>query len=145
MLDMKKVFLLLIVFLIIRPAFSQKVEEDQIHTLLNKQVQSWNCGDLNGFMKGYWESDSLMFIGKKGVTYGYEQTLANYRKNYPDMDQMGELKFDLIKIDLLSSDAAFVIGKWSLKREKAGDVSGHFSLLFKKIKGQWMIVSDHSS
>lgn len=142
---MKNIILLLIVFINTSSAFSQTVEEDQIRAVLNKQVQSWNCGDLKGFMKGYWESDSLMFIGKKGITYGYEQTLANYRKNYPDMDQMGELQFDLIKIDLISSGAAFVIGKWSLKREKAGDVSGHFSLLFKKINGQWLIVSDHSS
>jgi len=142
---MKKVFLLLTLYLWITPAFSQIMEEDQIRAVLNKQVQSWNCGDLKGFMKGYWESDSLMFIGKNGVTYGYEQTLANYRKNYPDMDRMGELKFDLIKIDVLNSDAAVVIGKWSLKREKVGDVSGYFSLLFKKIKGQWIIVSDHSS
>ena len=142
---MKKIILLLTVFINTSSAFSQTVEGDQISAVLNKQVQSWNCGDLKGFMKGYWESDSLMFIGKKGITYGYEQTLANYRKNYPDMDQMGELQFDLIKIDLISSGAAFVIGKWSLKREKAGDVSGHFSLLFKKINGQWLIVSDHSS
>jgi ketosteroid isomerase-like protein len=86
-----------------------------------------------------------MFIGKKGITYGYEQTLANYRKSYPDMDQMGELQFDLIKIDLISPGAAVVIGKWSLKREKAGDLSGYFTLLLKKINGQWLIVSDHSS
>jgi ketosteroid isomerase-like protein len=145
MLAMKKVLLLLFVFLIHASAFAQRVEEDQIRAVLNTQVQSWNCGDLNGFMKGYWQNDSLLFIGKKGATYGYENTLKNYRKNYPDMDQMGELKFDLIKIDLVSVDAALVIGKWSLKREKAGDVLGHFSLLFKKINGQWVIVLDHSS
>ena len=145
MLAMKKVLLLLFVFLFQASAFAQKAEEDQIRAVLNTQVQSWNCGDLKGFMKGYWESDALMFIGKKGITYGYEKTLANYRKSYPDMNQMGELKFDLIKINLVSVDAASVIGKWSLKREKAGDVSGHFSLLFKKINGQWVIVLDHSS
>ena len=142
---MKNVFLLLILFFNNAFAISQTIEEDQIRAVLNKQVQSWNCGDLKGFMKGYWESDSLMFIGKKGITYGYEQTLANYRKSYPDMDQMGELQFDLIKIDLISPGAAVVIGKWSLKREKAGDLSGYFTLLLKKINGQWLIVSDHSS
>ena len=142
---MKNVFLLLIFFFNNAFAFSQTIEEDQIRAVLNKQVQSWNCGDLKGFMKGYWESDSLMFIGKKGITYGYQQTLANYRKSYPDMDQMGELQFDLIKIDLISPGAAVVIGKWSLKREKAGDLSGYFTLLLKKINGQWLIVSDHSS
>jgi hypothetical protein len=46
---------------------------------------------------------------------------------------------------LISPGAAVVIGKWSLKREKAGDLSGYFTLLLKKINGQWLIVSDHSS
>jgi len=142
---MKRVVFLLLAFLFSVSANAQNADIEQIRSLLNKQVQSWNCGDLKGFMKGYWESDSLMFIGKKGITYGYAATLSNYRKNYPDMDQMGELKFDLINIDLLNSDAAFVLGKWSLKREKIGDVAGHFTLLLKKLNGQWVIVSDHSS
>lgn len=142
---MKKINLLILVVLFSVPVIAQKAEQDSIRAILQKQVQAWNCGDLKGFMKGYWESDSLMFIGKKGITYGYTETLANYRKNYPDMDQMGELKFDLIKIDVFSADVAYVIGKWSLKRQKVGDLAGHFSLLLKKINRQWVIVSDHSS
>ena len=138
-------FLLLIVSLLSVSAYAQTTDAEKIRSVLNKQVQSWNCGDLNGFMKGYWESDSLMFIGKSGITYGYAETLTNYRKSYSDMDQMGELKFDLIKIDLLNSDVAFVVGKWSLKREKVGDIAGHFTLLLKKLNGQWVIVTDHSS
>ena len=85
-----------------------------------------------------------MFIGKNGITYGYEKTLANYRKSYPDMDAMGELKFDILKMTPLAADTYFVVGKWMLKRD-SGDVSGHFTLLMKKIKGKWVIVSDHSS
>ena len=37
-----------------------------------------------------------------------------------------------------------MVGKWHLKRT-IGDLSGHFTLILKLIKGQWMIVSDHSS
>jgi ketosteroid isomerase-like protein len=96
-------------------------------------------------MKGYWQNDSLMFIGKSGVTYGYAQTLANYKKNYPDKDAMGVLKFNLIKVTKLSGDAYYVIGKWHLTREKNGDIGGHYTLLFRKIKGKWVIVADHSS
>lgn len=102
-------------------------------------------GDIPGFMKGYWESDSLMFIGKSGITYGYAQTLANYLKNYPSKEEMGKLIFDIKKVNMLADDAYFVIGKWHLKREQKGDLSGHFTLLFRKLKGQWVIVADHSS
>ncbi|MFN8265015.1 MAG: nuclear transport factor 2 family protein [Chitinophagaceae bacterium] len=139
---MKSIFLSLLLFVSISN-YAQS-NEDQIRTVLEAQVKSWNCGDLRGFMKGYWQSDSLMFIGKSGITYGYEKTLANYRKSYPDMDAMGELKFDILKMTPLAADTYFVVGKWMLQRD-SGNVGGHFTLLMKKIKGKWVIVSDHSS
>ncbi len=139
---MKSIYLSLLLFVSISN-YAQS-NEDQIRTVLEAQVKSWNCGDLRGFMKGYWQSDSLMFIGKSGITYGYEKTLANYRKSYPDMDAMGELKFDILKMTPLAADTYFVVGKWMLQRD-SGDVGGHFTLLVKKIKGKWLIVADHSS
>jgi ketosteroid isomerase-like protein len=141
---MKKYLLPLLLFLALNGS-AQQNDEEQIRSILAAQAQSWNCGDLKGFMKGYWQNDSLMFIGKNGITYGYEQTLANYRKNYPDMDDMGELQFTFVKLQPLGTDAYFVVGKWYLKREKKGDVGGHFTLLFRKINNTWVIVADHSS
>jgi len=141
----KNTILLLLVLLISAGTHAQQADETAILNVLNKQAQSWNCGDLKGFMKGYWQNDSLMFIGKNGVTYGYEQTLANYRKNYPDMDDMGELRFTFLKMQPLGTDAYFVVGKWHLKRDKKGDAGGHFTLLLRKINNEWVIVADHSS
>lgn len=123
---------------------AQSADEKAIRQLLQEQTESWNKGDLETFMKGYWNNDSLMFIGKNGVTYGYQNTLNNYRKNYNGPDQMGTLTFHLIKVERLSGEYYFVVGKWHLKRN-AGDVSGHYNLLFRKIKGEWVIVADHSS
>ncbi len=141
---MKKIFILLLFFISIKTQ-AQTTDEKAILQLLENQTRSWNCGDLRGFMKGYWETDSLMFIGKNGITYGFNQTLANYRKNYPDMDDMGTLEFDIKKMQPISADAYFVIGKWHLKREAKGDLQGHFTLLLRKINGEWLIVADHSS
>ena len=108
------------------------------------QELAWNRGDLEAFMEGYWRSDSLRFIGSSGLTYGWQQTLDNYKKGYPDTDAMGKLKFTILSVEQLSKRSAFVIGKWHLTR-KAGDLSGHYTLLWKKIKGKWVIVADHSS
>ena len=122
----------------------QSKDEIQIRKILNTQTQSWNRGDVKAFMKGYWENDSLMFIGKSGVTYGYKNTLENYKKNYPDTAAMGKLTFTLIQVKRLSPEYYHVTGKWHLKRT-IGDIGGHYTLLFRKIKGQWVIISDHSS
>jgi len=123
---------------------AQSRAERTIRSILDQQTAAWNRGDLEAFMKGYWKSDSLMYIGKSGVTYGYDRTLDSYRRNYGDTARMGKLKFDLVQVKRLSHRYYYVVGKWSLKRS-AGDVGGHYTLLIKKINGAWVIVSDHSS
>ena len=120
-------------------------DQKQILEVLNKQTENWNNGKLEKFMEGYWKSDSLKFIGKNGITYGWQNTLSNYQKRYPDKASRGTLKFEILTIDLISKDAAFVIGKFFLTRPQKGDANGHFSLLWRKINGQWLIVADHSS
>lgn len=123
---------------------AQNAEVKAIQKLLQTQSEAWNRGDIDNFMVGYWNSDSLMFIGKSGLKYGYQTTLANYKKSYPDTASMGQLKFELLKINILSKDYAFVVGKWFLKRT-VGDIGGHFDLLLKKVNRQWVIIADHSS
>lgn len=134
---------LLILCLCTGLVYGQQTDEQQIKTLLNQQALDWNKGDIEAYMQGYWHSDSLVFIGKNGPKYGWQTTLANYQKSYPDKSAMGELSFEFIKIECHEA-TAFVIGKWSLKREK-DNPGGYFTLYLKKINGKWLIVADHSS
>ncbi|WP_370730279.1 YybH family protein [Fibrella arboris] len=113
--------------------------------LLKRQTDDWNAGRVTDFMNGYWPSDSLTFVGKAGITYGYDATLANYKKRYPDRDSMGTLVFTILTLDFPGRNVAYVIGKWHLTRPKIGDAGGHFTLLWEKKKGRWVITSDHSS
>ena len=142
---MKKSFLFFTcIFLLSTSIFSQTTDETAIRKLLHTQDAAWNSGNLEGFMKGYWKSDSLMFIGKSGITYGWQQTLDNYKKGYPDTAAMGKLNFEYIEIKRLSDEYYFVTGKWYLTRT-IGNLNGTFTLLMRKIKGVWVIVKDHSS
>lgn len=125
-------------------SFCQTKDEEAIRKILATQNAAWNQGDVEAFMVGYWDNDSLMFIGSSGVTYGYKNTLANYKKRYPDTTAMGKLTFTLIQLKQLSPEYFHVIGKWHLQRS-IGDASGHFTLVFQKINGRWVIISDHSS
>jgi ketosteroid isomerase-like protein len=118
-------------------------DEKAIRLVLQNQSRAWNRGSLEDYMKGYWKSDSLVFIGKS-VTYGYEATLRNYKRSYPDTSKMGKLQFDLLQVKKLSAAYYFIVGKWSLKRS-IGDLQGHFTLVFRKINNSWLIISDHSS
>jgi len=142
---MKKLSLLAIVLIcLITVVSGQSKNELAIRKVLEEQRTAWNKGDIPGFMAHYWQNDSLMFIGKSGVTYGWQETLDNYKKGYPDAAAMGNLVFDILQVRQLSDTHYFVVGKWHLTRT-IGDVGGHFSLLFRKIDNKWVIVADHSS
>jgi ketosteroid isomerase-like protein len=140
---MKKTILLpLLVITLV--AIAQSKDEKAIRRVLDDQINTWNRGDVEGFMKGYWQSDSLMFIGKNGITRGWAKTLDRYKKSYPDTAAMGKLSYDILVVKRLSSEYYYVVGKWLLKRS-IGDLGGYYNLLFKKIGGQWFIITDHTS
>jgi ketosteroid isomerase-like protein len=127
------------------PVFAQAGgDESAIRSMLAKQVVQWNRGNVAGYMVGYWEHDSLVFIGKNGPTYGYRATLERYRKAYPDAAHMGQLTSTVLRLRMLSPEWAYVTGRWQLKRP-AGDLGGYYTLLLRKIRGEWLIVEDHSS
>ena len=51
-----------------------------INELYNQYCIMANAGDIEGFMEGYIKSDDLKFVGSKGITYGWKQTLENYKR-----------------------------------------------------------------
>jgi ketosteroid isomerase-like protein len=141
---MKRIFVITLL-LASFSAFAQSAKDKQaILNLLEKQRNDWNKGDIEAFMQGYVKSDSLLFVGKSGPTYGWQKTLDNYKRNYPDKSAMGFLVFGIKKVDFLKPDLAFVLGSWNVKREK-DELKGYFTLLIRKIKGEWKVVADHSS
>jgi ketosteroid isomerase-like protein len=140
---MKKHFTILAIFFF-QLSMAQNSDVKAIQSILDNQTKFWNKGDLTNFMAGYLQSDSLVFIGKAGPTYGYANTLANYKKSYPDTSHMGKLHFDIVSIKPLNTDHYFVIGKWYLERT-VGNVNGIFTLILRKTKDGWKIIADHSS
>lgn len=121
-----------------------RAEENAIRQVMNTQQEAWNRADIETFMEGYWKSDSMKFIGRNGITYGWQTTLDNYKKSYPTPDAMGKLTFTILSLDILSETSAFMIGRWHLKRA-TDEPGGHFTLLWRKINGKWVIIADHTS
>ncbi|MCO6498847.1 MAG: nuclear transport factor 2 family protein [Vicingus serpentipes] len=118
-------------------------EKTAIVKVMEQQEKDWSDGNIENFMKGYWQSDSLMFVGKNGIKYGWNTTLENYKKSYPNKAAMGKLEFDIIQLEV-NGETAYVLGKWSLIREK-DNPNGYFALYWKKIDGKWVITIDHTS
>jgi len=141
-----KNLLLLAGFLIVLSfsSIAQSKDDIAVKQLLINQDEAWNRGDLESFMSGYWKNDSLMFIGRNGITYGWQNTLDNYKKGYPDTTAMGKLHFEYVEIKRISPMYYFIVGKFFLTRT-IGNLNGAFTLLVKKINNKWFIIRDHSS
>jgi len=116
----------------------------QIRSVLRAQQDAWNRGDIDGFMNGYARSASTVFISEDSIRRGWETVRARYRQKYSDRAKMGILSFSDIEINLLSSDAAVVVGRWKLERAKDRP-HGRFTLIFKRLPEGWRIVHDHTS
>lgn len=119
-------------------------DEKALFEIMSAQEFYWNKGDIERFMEGYWNNSELVFVGKNGLTYGYQNTLENYKKGYPDKESMGNLHFDILHTQQWDENTIQLIGKFTLTREN-DQPTGYFTLLFKKIDSVWKIVSDHSS
>lgn len=116
-------------------------EAATITALLKAQDAAWNAGDIDGFMHGYWPSPELRFASGGEVVYGFDATLARYKLRYPGREGMGTLTTSEYVIDILSGDAAIAHGRWNVETGE-GQASGLYTLVLRKIDGQWLIVSD---
>ena len=124
--------------------FLKAQDRQAVLSVLENQRQAWNKGDVEGFMQGYWKSDSLLFVGTSAPVHGWQATLDRYKRTYASKALMGKLTFTILKVELLDADNAFMLGGWHLDREKDAP-GGYFTLWFKRIDGEWKIVCDHTS
>ena len=146
---MKNAILFLFILFAVTTAYSQSASEvakakTDIVAVMDAQAAAWNRGDVDEFMRGYWNSSRLVFVGGDGVTRGWQPTLDRYKKNYDSREKMGTLKFSELEIDVLSKTSAVVLGSWALTRAK-DNPHGKFTLIFKKFADGWKIIHDHTS
>ncbi|MBS1747284.1 MAG: DUF4440 domain-containing protein [Bacteroidetes bacterium] len=141
---MKNLIIIILLLGSVNICFSQDKDSIAIRNVMNEQMIAWNNGNIEAFMQTYWKSDSLLFVSNPPL-YGWQSTLERYKKAYPDTIAMGKLSFDLLQIKRLSPEYYFVLGKWGLKVSTGKNPGGYFTLLFRKINRQWVIIADHTS
>src|SRR6188508_115668 len=100
--------LVLVLFALASTAQDEGRDEMAVKERMNEQLREWNKGDINAFMQTYWKNDSLLFVGKSGVSWGWTKALENYKRNYPDTAAMGKLQFELLQVKRLSPTYFFV-------------------------------------
>ncbi|WP_235298376.1 YybH family protein [Portibacter marinus] len=116
-------------------------DREEIIEVMNFQENAWNEGDIPAFMEGYWKSDSLRFTSSGRTNMGWQNTLEGYIKAYPTLEKMGKLTFEIFDIYPITDGSAALTGSYYLERMDE-DLSGFFTLIWRKIDEEWKIVSD---
>jgi ketosteroid isomerase-like protein len=117
----------------------------EIRHVLEQQQEAWNRHDLEGFMRGYWNSAGLTFVSGTNVTRGWQPTLDRYRSVYQSQGtEMGKLDFSELEIQPLGGSAALVRGAFHLAMSSGKQPHGRFTLVFRKFPQGWRIVHDHT-
>ena len=147
---MKKMIYTFIVIslLLVFPVLSEDGETDsikkEIKIVLDDSEKGWNNGNLEQYMQCYHKSEKMRFAGNGNFNFGWENTLKRYKKGYPDKKAMGKLTFSDVEITILSEDAAYIFGRWTLHYPDKNR-TGLYTLVMRKFKEGWRIVHDHSS
>ena len=119
---------------------------DEIYDLMQEQEESWNKGNIDDFMNKYWNNDSLIFLGKSGINYGWKKTISNYKNSYKNKNEMGRLEFKNILCKPINKSTHIIAGKWSIYRaDSIRNIEGYYSLIWVKKDKVWKIIYDHTS
>ena len=140
---MKIRYLIIGLFWVLYSCTTEQEDKNAIIKVMKSQEEAWSNHDLEGFMNGYWKSDSLKFYGSSGLTAGWKKTLANYKRGYPTKAHSGSLNFKINDISRIDESSYFVMGEYHLVR-KMGNADGIFMIIFKLIDGKWKIIADTS-
>jgi ketosteroid isomerase-like protein len=119
-------------------------DQTEIRSILERQKQAWNEGDIEGFMQGYHHRPDIVFTSGGKVRRGFEQTLHAYREKYVDDGAMGHLEFSEVELHPVGGHGAVALGQWELTATPQA-ARGVFSLVFTRERGRWGIMHDHSS
>lgn len=119
-------------------------DHQRIRALFESSCAAWNRGDIDGYLAAYWRSDKVRWVSEGIVRYGFETIAAACKARFDSPDSMGGLKVANLEIQLLGESDALVFGDWAQTTRTARH-HGIFTVHLKKIEGEWLIVSDHSS
>lgn len=118
--------------------------ETAVRLVFEQGCAAWNRGDLDGYLASYWESDRTLWISGGALVRGKAAIAAAYKSRFATPQQMGRIAISDLEVDVLTSIDAIAFGRWTLVIDGSSS-SGFFTVRLRKIGGDWLFLSDHSS
>ncbi len=116
-----------------------------VQQLLESSADAWNRGDLEGFVGDYARDSGTTFMAGGTVQYGFDWIYGNYSGWWDLGDERDSLRFESVAARALGSDHILATARFVLFRGDSVTASGPFTLVWRRIEGEWKIIHDHTS
>ena len=117
----------------------------EVTHVLAASAAGWNGGDLGTFMDAYLDSPTTTYWGSQGLLRGYAEIRRHYAPRFAPGAERDSLRFDDIEARRLGTDYALATSRWVLFRGDSVTATGPFTLVLRRVEGEWKIIHDHSS
>ncbi len=117
----------------------------EVTHVLAASAEGWNRGDLGTFMDAYLDSPTTTYWGSRGLLRGYAEIRRHYAPRFMPGATRDSLRFDDIEARRLGTDYALATSRWVLFRGDSVTATGPFTLVLRRVEGEWRIIHDHSS
>jgi ketosteroid isomerase-like protein len=116
----------------------------EVQNMAFKIVERWNAHDLPGFISFYWNSPNFVEVNDEGIHRGWAEVSAEYERGFPDRNEMGNMQYESVNIQLLQPGIALTVTNWTI-RFKFRNVTGIGTEIWRKFLDGWKIVSSHDT
>jgi hypothetical protein len=118
----------------------------EIQALTERIVDRWNARDIDGYMEQAWKSDEFRIVVLDGEAFtvtGWTHTLQDYKQGYTDRSKMGDMRCQVLGIELVTPELALVSNRCTQIVNNTARVGMSWTVMAKFADG-WKVVSDYS-
>ncbi len=116
-----------------------------VEAMLGASADAWNRGDLGSFVSDYADDSTTTFMSRSQVQYGFDWIRNNYAPRFEPGVQRDSLRFESVAARALGSDHLLATARFVLLHADSVTASGPFTLVLKRVGGEWKIIHDHTS
>lgn len=119
--------------------------EEPARAVIMMLEDTWNSGDMTGYLAQYQQDDSLSLTFGNTVVEGWTALNTLFRKSYPDPKRMGRFSIDRLDVQMLREDAAIAYGNFTHVFPKETIKGGFTHVLSRNTSGKWIIRHERTS
>jgi beta-aspartyl-peptidase (threonine type) len=116
-----------------------------VDSLLTESEDSWNGGDLDGFVYWYKRGEETSFMGAGGPIYGWETIRSRYAPRFGPGAERDSLRFEGLQTRPLAPWLGLATARYVLFQGDSITSRGIFTLVLERTTEGWRIIHDHSN